>query len=113
MLRRLQIRPRPFYTTRHTYISYRLAIGARPLWVARQTGTSLAMIEEHYGDARCPENELDALISGARRSSTRNLPGTLGDEDANDVLDDEENVGESGAPGRAGDLHNRWNQARH
>jgi hypothetical protein len=37
MLRRLWIRPRPFYNTCHTYISYMLAIGARPLWVAQQT----------------------------------------------------------------------------
>ena len=49
MLRGLGIRPRPFYNTRHTYISYLLAIGARPLFVCRQTGTSLRMIEEHYG----------------------------------------------------------------
>ena len=75
MLRRLRIRPRPFYNTRHTYISYMLAIGARPLWVARQTGTSLKMIEEHYGEARVLAAELDALISDAREPETRNPRG--------------------------------------
>ena len=75
MLRRLKIRPRPFYNTRHTYISYMLAISARPLWVARQTGTSLAMIEQHYGDARCASGELDALINEARDARTRNPRG--------------------------------------
>lgn len=89
MLRLLKIRPRPFYNTRHTYISYMLAIGARPLWVARQTGTSLEMIEQHYGDARCSSGELDALISDAKRARTRNLPGTLDDDSSNDVLADE------------------------
>jgi hypothetical protein len=29
-----------------------LAAGAKPLFVCRQTGTSLEMIEKHYGDAR-------------------------------------------------------------
>ncbi len=43
-----KIRPRPFYNTRHTYISYMLEIGGKLLWVARQTGTSLDMIEHHY-----------------------------------------------------------------
>ena len=28
-----------------------------PVWIARQTGTSLAMIEEHSGDARCSSGE--------------------------------------------------------
>ena len=105
MLRLLKIRPRPFYNTRHTYISYMLAIGARPLWVARQTGTSLEMIEQHYGDARCSSGELDALISDAKRGRTRNPPGTLDDESSNDVLADEKKprrIGaffESGRPG--------------
>ncbi len=103
MLRRLKIRPRPFYNTRHSYISYMLAIGARPLWVARQTGTSLEMIEQHYGDARCSSGELDALISDAKRGRTRNLPGTFGDDAANDVTADEESPDESGPSERAGD----------
>ena len=92
MLRRLRIRPRPFYNTRHTYISYMLAIGARPLWVARQTGTSLKMIEEHYGEARVSAGELDALISDARTPETRNLPGTPITNAEDDVLDDKKTV---------------------
>ena len=103
MLRRLGIRPRPFYNTRHTYITYMLAIGARPLWVARQTGTSLQMIEEHYGDARVPHAELDALIRDARGVETRNLPGTFDEDDANDVLTKEKSPDESGPLSRAGD----------
>jgi hypothetical protein len=80
-----------------------LAIGAGPLWVARQTGTSLEMIEQHYGDARCSSVELDALISDAKRGRTRNLPGTFDHDASNDVLDDEKSPDESGPSGRAGD----------
>ena len=74
MLRRLQIRPRPFYNTRHTYISYMVAIGANPLFIVRQTGTSLQMIEDHYGSVRVIADELDELITTA---ANRNPTGTL------------------------------------
>ena len=75
-LRRLQIRPRPFHNTRHTYITYMLDIGANPLFVARQTGTSLEMIENHYGSRRVVAEHLDALIDAAEGVS-RNPAGTL------------------------------------
>jgi hypothetical protein len=75
-LRRLQIRPRPFYNTRHTYITYMLDIGANPLFVARQTGTSLEMIEDHYGSRRVVAEHLDELIDAAGGAS-RNPAGTL------------------------------------
>jgi integrase len=58
----LGIRPRPFYNTRHTYISSLLAAGAKPLFVCRQTGTSLEMIERHYGDARVSADQLNQLL---------------------------------------------------
>lgn len=60
-LRAANVRARPFYNTRHTYISWMLDNGARPLVVCRQTGTSLAMIELHYGDARVTPEQLDRL----------------------------------------------------
>lgn len=72
MLRRLGIRPRPSYNTRHTYLTVMFAIGARPLWVARQTGTSLEMIEQHYGDVRMSHAELDAPVPSARDRETGN-----------------------------------------
>ena len=71
MLRLLKIRSRPFYNTRHTYISYMLELGAKPLWVARQTGTSLEMIEKHYGRAKVVAQKLDSLISNATERATR------------------------------------------
>ena len=75
-LRALAVRPRPFYNCRHTYISTLLAAGAKPLFVCRQTGTSLEMIEKHYGDARVDARHLDEMIGDADRS-TGNLSGTL------------------------------------
>ena len=79
-LRALRIRPRPFYNCRHTYISMLLDAGAKPLFVCRQTGTSLEMIEKHYGDARVDADQLDEMI-GELESPTGNLPGTLPDAD--------------------------------
>ena len=38
MLRRLQIRPRPFYNTRHSYCSFMLSIGAKMNFISAQTG---------------------------------------------------------------------------
>ena len=63
----LGIRPRPFYNTRHTYISSLLAAGAKPLFVCRQTGTSLEMIERHYGDARVSADQLNQLLGQVAR----------------------------------------------
>src|SRR5207249_5044788 len=80
VLRALRIRPRPFYNCRHTYISMLLDAGAKPLFVCRQTGTSLEMIEKHYGDARVDADQLDEMI-GELESPTGNLPGTLPDAD--------------------------------
>src|SRR5262249_55519309 len=71
MLERLGIRERPFYNTRHTYITFLLSRGVGPLWVARQTGTSLKMIEEHYGGSTMTDEELDRRVG-----ANRNLTGT-------------------------------------
>jgi integrase len=48
MLRRLTIRPRPFYNTRHSYISFLLSIGAKSAFVSSQTGDSIRTLENHY-----------------------------------------------------------------
>ena len=48
-LRVLNIRPRKFYATRHTFISAGLGRGVHIKWLAEYCGTSVAMIERHYG----------------------------------------------------------------
>ena len=56
----LEIRPRPFYNTRHTYISVALTFGCNPKWIAEQTATSLAMIQQNYG--KYIRDDGDALL---------------------------------------------------
>ena len=60
VLRVLEIRPRHFYNTRHTYISVALTLGCNPKWIAEQTGTSLAMIQQNYG--KYIRDDGDALL---------------------------------------------------
>ena len=118
MLRRLGIRPRPFYNTRHTYISFMLAIGAPPLWVARQTGTSLAMIEKHYGRSFVAGDQLDALISdAAARPLEREPSGNLAPVSAPPLLHGKEKprvVGALCKSGRPGSNRRRpaWEAAK-
>jgi integrase len=112
MLRRLKIRQRPFYNTRHTYISYMLEIGAKPLWAARQTGTSLDMIEKHYGKAKIVADDLDALIDDAAEraasaralvTKTRNPPGTFDEPNLSSGMPQKKTPEIIGGSSRAGD----------
>jgi integrase len=48
-LRVCEVRPRKFYATRHTFISLALSHGLNIKWVAEYCGTSVQMIEKHYG----------------------------------------------------------------
>jgi len=48
-LRAVGVRPRKFYATRHTFISVALTRGVRIKWLAEYVGTSVDMIEKHYG----------------------------------------------------------------
>jgi integrase len=48
-IRATGIRPRKFYATRHAFISVALTKGANLKWVARYCGTSVEMVDEHYG----------------------------------------------------------------
>jgi len=48
-LRATGTRPRKFYATRHTFISVALSRGCKAKWVAKYCGTSLEMLDRHYG----------------------------------------------------------------
>jgi integrase len=48
-LRATGTRPRNFYATRHTIISVALSRGCKAKWVAKYCGTSLEMLDKHYG----------------------------------------------------------------
>lgn len=49
VLKKLRVRPRVFYSTRHTFISEMLRRGHHPKAIAEYCGTSVAMIERSYG----------------------------------------------------------------
>ena len=63
----LEIRPRPFYNTRHTYISIALTLVCNPKWIAEQTGTSLMMIQQSYG--KYIRDDRDALLRAYLQTS--------------------------------------------
>jgi integrase len=48
VLRAKNIRPRPFYNTRHSYASFLYSIGARSGFISSQTGDSIKTLEAHY-----------------------------------------------------------------
>ncbi len=48
-LRALNIKPRKFYATRHTFISIALTAGVPLMVIAEHCGTSVTMMERHYG----------------------------------------------------------------
>jgi integrase len=48
MLKAKKIRPRPFYNTRHTYVSFLYSIGAKSGFISSQTGDSIKTLENDY-----------------------------------------------------------------
>jgi hypothetical protein len=64
MPRRLGIRARPFYNTRHTYISTLYSLGRSLAFICAQTGTSPAMVKRHYG-RYLPRPEDDLVVEKA------------------------------------------------
>lgn len=58
------VRPRKFYATRATFISAALTRGANLKWLADYCGTSVEMIERHYGRFMQADAGQLALIAG-------------------------------------------------
>ena len=81
MLRVLESRPRPFYNVRHTVISVALTIGCNQKWTAGQTGTSLAMIQEHYG--KYIRDDGDALLRAYVERGSETFNETFSDDPPN------------------------------
>jgi integrase len=68
-LRATGTRPRKFYATRHTFISVALSTGCKPKWVAKYCGTSLEMLDKHYGEWMDDDRgQLDLLAPGGRNT---------------------------------------------
>ncbi len=73
------IKPRKFYATKHTYISVALSAGCNIKWLAEQCGTSVAMIEKHYG--RYIKDDGDAPLRDLLRAKSETLGETFLSED--------------------------------
>jgi len=74
-LRAKKIRERKPYTMRHTFISVGLSNGANPKWLGDYCGTSLTMIEKHYG--KYIRNDSEEQLSRMLRVKTETLTETL------------------------------------
>jgi integrase len=74
-LRAKEIRVRKPYTMRHTFISVGLTNGVKIKWLAEYCGTSVAMIEKHYGKylGGDSDEQLERLI----RAKTETLGETV------------------------------------
>ena len=55
--------PRSTYSFRHTYATFRLSEGIDVYFLAEQMGTSVAMIEDHYGHVS-PVKNADRILYG-------------------------------------------------
>jgi integrase len=76
-LRATAVRPRGPYHTRHTFISVGLSNGVNPKWLAEYCGTSLAMIERHYG--RYVNSDVDEQLARLLGTKTETFSETLSD----------------------------------
>jgi integrase len=77
-LRAKQVRERRPYTMRHTFISVGLTTGVNPKWLADYCGTSLAMIEKHYGKyIRNDADEQLSRMTGGKGEKTETLGETV------------------------------------
>jgi integrase len=55
--------PRSTYSFRHTYATFRLSEGVDSYFLAQQMGTSVAMIEDHYGHVT-PVRNANRILQG-------------------------------------------------
>jgi integrase len=69
-LRRAGLRERPFYNTRHSYISYMLSVGKRLAFVSEQTGHSIRTLERHYAKYLPQEDDLTLPVEGENKTGT-------------------------------------------
>ena len=88
-LRACNIRPRKFYATRHTFISDALSQGANIKWLAEYCGTSVAMIEKHYGRyIKSDAQEQLERIFGAKTETFTETLCTGTDDSHNEAIED-------------------------
>ncbi len=93
-LRAKKIRERRPYTMRHTFISLGLTTGVNPKWLADYCGTSLAMIEKHYG--KYIRNDSDEQLNRmtGMKSESETLGETVEEKTGTDASEAVENIRE-------------------
>src|SRR5262249_14357796 len=69
MLRRLKLRPRPFYNTRHSYISFMLSSGHSALFVSKQAGDKIETLEKSYAKYLPEADTRHQIIEASIRES--------------------------------------------
>jgi len=65
MLRRLNIRPRPFYSTRHSYASFMVSIGMPLARLSAQIGDTIKTIEDRYAKYISEADFTRELVEGS------------------------------------------------
>jgi hypothetical protein len=79
-LRATDVRPRKFYATRHTFMTWALGRGANVKWLADYCGTSLEMIERHYSARLSGDPAHLAPLADASNRQRKALAGTRNPE---------------------------------
>ena len=83
------------YTMRHTFISMGLTKGVKIRWLAEYCGTSVAMIEKHYGKylGGDSEEQLNRLLGAESEtlSETFGTPETQKQDQPEEIIKEGEN----------------------
>jgi integrase len=80
-LRGLQVRPRPFYNTRHSYVSFLYSIGARSGFISSQTGDSIKTLESDYAKyIQEADTNRDFVENQIQKSATQVKPSIAVDD---------------------------------
>jgi integrase len=73
--------PRSTYSFRHTYATYRLSLGVDVYFLAEQMGTSVKMIQDHYGHVNTIQHA-DRVLQGIGGWDPVEEPAETSEEDA-------------------------------
>jgi integrase len=77
ILRAKNIRPRPFYNTRHSYVSFLYSIGAKSGFISSQTGDSMKTLESDYAKyIREADDNRDFVEKQIQKSATQVKPAS-------------------------------------
>jgi len=77
IVRATKIRPRPFYNTRHSYVSFLYSIGAKSGFISSQTGDSIKTLENDYAKyIREADDNRDFVENQIQKSATQVKPAS-------------------------------------